>query len=106
MQSRRWWRRRPRLRLRAADERSRFAQYVTRAAHGMDEPLLLFALGLAPQIADIDVERVRRMAEVVAPDSLVDERAREHLTRIAHEELEEMRLRRRQLDAAPVAPSF
>src|SRR5712671_253869 len=104
MQSRRSWRRRPRLRSRAADEKSRFAQHVTRAAHGVDEPLLLFAFGLAPQIADVDVERVRRMTEVVAPDSLVDEGAREHLTRIAHEELEEVRLRRRQLDAAAVAP--
>ena len=39
--------------------------------------------GLAPQIADVDVERVRRRAEVVAPDPLEDDRARQHLPRVA-----------------------
>ena len=40
------------------------------------------------------------MAEVVAPDTLVDQRAWQHLARVAHEQLEEVRLGRRQLEAA------
>src|SRR6185437_5522594 len=48
-------------------------------------------------------ERVRGMAEVVAPDALVDEGAGQHLARIAHEQLEQVRLRRRQLEAAAAA---
>jgi hypothetical protein len=40
------------------------------------------------------------VAEVVVPDALVDERARQHLPRVPEEELEEVRLGRRQLEAA------
>src|SRR5437763_6520416 len=40
------------------------------------------------------------MAEVVAPDALVDEWPRQHLARVPHEELEQVRLGRRELEAA------
>jgi hypothetical protein len=43
------------------------------------------------------------VAEVVAPHALVDERAGQHLTRVAQEELEQVRLGRRQLEASPAA---
>src|SRR5262245_18510456 len=69
----------------------------------MDQARVALTLRLAPEIPDVDVERVRRMAEVVAPDTLVDERAGQHLTGVAHEQLEEVRLGRRQLEAAPAA---
>src|ERR1700730_5032377 len=89
---------RRRLRSRAAGGRSWLAQDVARAAHGVDEPLLLVTLGLAAQITDIDVERVRRVAEVVAPDAFVDQSAWQHLAGIAHEELQQVGLCRRQLE--------
>ena len=41
------------------------------------------------------------MAEVVAPHALVDERARQHLAGVAHEQLEQVGLGRRQLETAP-----
>src|ERR1700682_917299 len=93
-------RRRPRLRSRAAGGRSWLAQDVARATHGVDEPLLLVALRLAPAVADVDVERIGRVSEVVAQDPFVDERAREHLPWIAHEELEQVSLCRCQLEPA------
>ena len=40
---------------------------------------LAAGLGLAAQVADVDVERVRGRAEVVAPHALEDDRPREHL---------------------------
>ena len=46
-------------------------------------------LGLAAQVADVDVERVRAEAEVVAPDALEDDRAGQHLARVAQEQLEQ-----------------
>src|SRR5882757_1255634 len=99
-------RRRQSRRASAEVEGSWFAQDVSRAAHGVNQALLVLALRLPPEIADVDVECVRRVAEVVAPDALVDERAREDLARVAHEELEQVRLGRRQLEAASVAPGL
>ena len=44
-----------------------------------------------------------REAEVVAPDPLEDDRARQHLPRVAHEELEQRELGPRQLDRPAAA---
>src|SRR6476660_1854853 len=82
---------------------SLLAQRVTDAANRVDEPRFAAGFGLAPQVADVDVERVRREAEVVAPDALEDDRTGEHLARVAQEQLEQRELRSRQLDRATVA---
>ena len=57
-------------------------------------------LGLAAEVPDVDVERVRGRAEVVAPHALEDDRSREHLARVAQEELEQRELGSRELDRA------
>src|SRR6266571_214847 len=91
---------RPRLRPPTPDGRgsSFVAQGVPDAANGLDEPRLVGRFGLAPQVADVDVERVRGEAEVVAPDPLEDHRARQDLARVPQEELEQGELRSRELD--------
>jgi hypothetical protein len=68
------------------------------AAHRVDQPRPAAGLGLAPQVADVDVERVRGEAEVVAPDALEDQRPRQHLAGVEQEQLEQRELRARQLD--------
>ena len=57
-------------------EAHRLAERVADAADGLDEPRLAVRLGLAAQVADVDLERVRGRAEVEAPDALEDQRAR------------------------------
>src|SRR6185312_4798707 len=79
------------------------AQRVPDTAHGVDQPGLAAALGLAPQVADVDVEGVRREAEVVAPDALEDQRPRQHLARVEEEQLEQRELGPRQLDPLAAA---
>ena len=74
------------------------AQRVTDAADGVDEARAPAGLGLASKVADVDIEGVGRRAEVEAPDALEDDRASEHLTRIAQKELEQRELGSRQLD--------
>ena len=64
---------------------------------------LAAGLGLAPQVADVDAERVRPGAEVVAPDALEDLRAREHLARVLHEQGEQVELGAREVDPAAAA---
>ena len=61
------------------------AQHVADAAHRLDQARLAAGLGLAPQVADVDLERVGRGAEVVAPDPLEDQLAGQHLARVAQE---------------------
>ena len=48
------------------------AQRVADAANGADQPGLAVGFGLAPEVPDVDVERLRRRLELVAPDPLVD----------------------------------
>src|SRR5262249_19731771 len=55
-------------------------------------------LGLAAEVADVDVQRVRHHAEVEAPHAREDEGPREHASGVAQEELEQLELDRRQLD--------
>src|SRR4051812_11659894 len=91
------------FRLRRAYGSWLFAQRVPDAANGVQQPRLAALFELPPQVADVDPERVRGRAEVVAPHALVDLRARQHLTGVAHEELEEVELGACQLQAALAA---
>ena len=61
---------------RRARSRRRLAQRVADAAHRVDQAWLAVGLGLAPQIADVDLEGVGGRREVVAPDLLEDPVAR------------------------------
>jgi D-alanyl-D-alanine carboxypeptidase/D-alanyl-D-alanine-endopeptidase (penicillin-binding protein 4) len=64
----------------------------------VQQPRVARGLGLAAQVADVDLERVGRRAEVVAPDAVEDHLARQHLTGVVHEQLEQQELGARQLD--------
>src|SRR6201999_2838691 len=64
---------------------SSLAQHVADAADRVHEPRLSSRLELAPQVPDVDLERVGAGAEVIAPDVLEDLAAREHLARVAQE---------------------
>ena len=70
----------------------RDAQHVADAAHRVQQARLVADLGLAAQVADVDAERVRAGAEVIAPDVLEDRRARQHLAGVAQEHLEQQEL--------------
>src|SRR4051794_30389118 len=80
--------------------RSVVPHHVADAAYGADQARLAARLGLAPQVADVHVEGLRARPEVVAPHALEDLRPRQHLARIAHEQLEQQELRAGQLDQA------
>jgi hypothetical protein len=69
----------------------------------VDQPRLPAGLGLSPQVADVDVERVRREAEVVAPDPLEDQGAGQHLARVAQEQLQQRELGAGQVDPLAAA---
>src|SRR5579872_3860943 len=87
----------------AVRESSFLPQGIADAADRLDQARLAPCLGLAAQIADVHVERVRAEAEVVAPHALKDDRSRQHLTRVQHEELEQRELRARELDLVVAA---
>src|SRR2546423_3079423 len=91
-------------RARDARESSSLPQRVADAAHRLDQPRLSAGLGLAPQVADVDVERVRREAEVVTPHAFEDDRPRQDLPRIAEEQLQQRELGPGQLDRASGTP--
>ena len=61
-------------------------------------------LGLAPQVSDVHVERLRRRFEVVAPDALVDGVARDDDAGVEHQELEEIELGLGELELDRAAP--
>ena len=69
------------------------AQHVADAAHGVDQARLATGLGLAAQVADVDLERVGRGREVVAPDLVEDELAREDASWVLHEDGQAARTR-------------
>src|SRR5690606_14146057 len=81
---------------------SLLAQHVPHAADGVDQAPLALALQLAPQVADVDVDDVAA-ARVLGPDLLLDLEAVEDLAWVAGEELEQLELLGRELDAPPVA---
>ena len=78
-------------------------QHVPHTAHGVDQPRLALGLGLAAQVADVDLERVGGRGEVVAPDLLEDEGPVEHPARPAQEHLQQRELGAGQLDRAVAA---
>jgi hypothetical protein len=69
----------------------------------VQQPRLPARLRLAAQVADVDLQRVRRRAEVVAPDAIEDLLAGEHLPRVLQEQLEQEELGAGELDRPPVA---
>jgi hypothetical protein len=75
-------------------------------AHGVDQPRRAAFLRLSPQVADVHVERIGARAEVVAPDALEDDRARQHLPGIPQEQLEQRELGARELDRRVAAPDL
>src|SRR3954467_9434655 len=81
----------------------RLPQDVADAADGVDEAGLALGLGLAAQVADVDLEGVAGGREVVAPDVLEDAAAREHAARVRHEQLEQRELGAGEADRALAA---
>src|SRR3954451_2934857 len=88
---------------RAGGGSSLLPEDVADAADRVQEPRLALGFELAAQVADVDLERVRARAEVIAPDALEDLPAGEHLAGVAEEELEHEELRAGELDRAAVA---
>ena len=88
----------------AAQAHQWLPQHVADPAHGVQQPRLAARLGLAPQVADVDAERVGGGAEVVAPHALEQLRAAEHLARVLEEHLQQRELGARQLERALAAP--
>src|SRR6266700_3929842 len=74
----------PRSWLRTTRKTTSEATTTANASHCLDQAWLAAGLGLASQVADVDVERVRREPEVVAPDPLEDQRPRQHLAGVEH----------------------
>ena len=68
------------------------AQHVAHAAHGVQQPRLARRLGLAPQVAHVDLQRVGGRPEVIAPDAVEDLPAGEHLAWVVQEQLEQQEL--------------
>src|SRR5438309_1384894 len=82
---------------------SRGLQHVADPAHGVHESRLAAGLGLAAQVADVDLERVGGGAEVIAPHAVEDRGARQHLARMAHQQFEQQELGARELERALAA---
>src|ERR1039458_5397909 len=80
-------------------------QHVADASDGVDVAPLVVDLGLAPEIADVDGERVGARVEVVSPDPLEDQVAGQHLARVPEEQLEQVELDpgERELAVAPAS---
>src|SRR4051794_24300244 len=68
------------------------SQRVADAAYRPDEARLTIGLGLAAQVPDVHVERLRRRLEVETPDALVDRVARHHDVRVGEQQLEQIEL--------------
>src|SRR6195952_1941329 len=80
------------------------AQDVPDPAHRVDEARLALGLGLAPQVADVDLEGVAGGREVVAPHLLEDLRAREHPARVRQQQLQQRELGAGEADRPLAAP--
>src|SRR5579864_1207444 len=64
------------------------AQGVARAADGLDQSGALASLELVAEVLDAHINEVRVSEKIEAPPLLEDLLAREHLARVAHEELQ------------------
>src|SRR6476620_1395412 len=80
------------------------SQRVADAAHGANEAGLAVGFGLAAQVPDVDVERLRRRLEVVPPDALVDRVARDDDVGVREQQLEQVEFGLRQLELAVAPP--
>src|SRR6266702_373101 len=76
---------------------------VPDAARGADQRPFERPLQLAAQVPDVDVHDVGQPVVVVGPDVLQDPPPVDHLARVAHEELQQRELLRRQVDRPAVA---
>src|SRR5581483_305455 len=81
-------------------------QDVPRAADGVDEARLAPSFELLAQVPDVDFDHLRLAPEVGAPDAVVDEVAREDLSRMLQEELQELVLGGGEADLAGAAARF
>src|SRR5262245_28208993 len=68
----------------------RWSEDVADAADGVEEAGLVCLLGLAAEVAHVDVEGLGAGLEVVAPDAVVDDAALEDDVHVDHEQLEEV----------------
>src|SRR5262245_7782139 len=71
------------------DGSARRAEPVAGAADGAEQARLAVVLELAAQVADVDVDHVRRRDEVVAPDVLGDLGPAEDAVGVAQEVLQD-----------------
>src|SRR2546427_8712349 len=74
------------------------AQHVADAAHCVNQTRPAVQLGLASQIPDVDLQRVRGIGEVVTPHLPKDRVPSEDLARVRHQQLEESELDLRQIE--------
>src|SRR5205085_10935093 len=79
------------------------AETVSGRDDRVDQRVLVVAVDLLAQLADVDVDDVARRLVTHVPDLLDDRHPRQHAVRIAHQELEQRELLRRQLDLRAVA---
>src|SRR5688572_25185242 len=79
-------------------------EHVADPTHRVDQARLALGLGLAPQVADVDLEGVGSGGEVVAPDLLQDERPVEHPARSPQEHLHQGELGAGHFDLPVAAP--
>src|SRR5437016_2339482 len=56
---------------------------------------------LLPQVADVELDHMGLPAEVIVPDPVEDLSLGQHPARVAHEEAQQLELRRGQLDQLP-----
>ena len=80
------------------------AQGIADAAHGVDEAGFAVLLQLGAQGADVDFQDVRLAVEILAPDAIHNQIAREHLPGIAQEEDEQVEFAGGQFDRVAAAP--
>src|SRR6516165_4571179 len=74
------------------------------AANGMNQRIVLTAVDLPPDTADIDIDDVGRRIEMQIPYVLQEHGARDHLTGIAGQVRQQTELSRQQFDL-PTAPA-
>src|SRR5262249_39771704 len=77
----------------SADAGSRLAHHVAHAADRVDQFACPDLLQLPAQVAHVHPQRVRGRAEVIAPNAVVDHAMRQHLARVAQEQLQQLVLR-------------
>src|SRR5688500_11675604 len=80
-----------------------FAEEVSLAANGVDQPRAAARLELVPQARDVDVDDVARGVVAVVPDVTRDLRAIQRLAGAPHEQLEHRALACRERELPPRA---